>query len=417
MTRSSTVGIILAAGKSTRFKGDKPKFLHLLLGRPVIDYVTQAIKPFVNTIIYVSSPEYPVHPEAIIQKEALGTGDAVKVALPYVKEERLLIAFGDTPLVSQTTIKNLLAQQTDMTIAVFKTKDITQRYGRFDPASKKIIQYKDATDTQKANPLCHAGIMVVKREVLANLLPHVSNNNEAKEYYLTDVVNMFEGKIGVVEGSEEEFIGIDTRENLSQACEILNKWLIKQHMDNGVTFDDPNTTRLSYDTQIGLDTQISPHVVMGPNVSIGSKTRILPFCHLEDCTIKDNCIVGPFAHIRSKSILDDGAEIGNFVEVKNTTVGRKSKAKHHAYLGDTIMRSNVNIGAGTITCNYNGQTKSQTIIHDGAFIGSNVNLIAPITVGENAYIAAGSTVGRDVEPNTFVIERSDDKRKPVCTKK
>ena len=410
------VGLVLAAGKSTRFKGSTPKFLHLLLGKRIIDYVTDAIHPFVDELLYVSSPDHAVHPKAIIQEDPRGTGHAVMVALPHIKADRVLIAFGDTPLITPETIQKMCASNAALTIAAFETDRLDQTYGRVDSVSKKITQYKDASDQQKQNPLCHAGIMMVSYQVLADLLPRLSTNNQAQEYYLTDVVNLFDGEIGLVEGTEEEFIGIDTRQNLAVASALLNEQLITQHMAQGVTFQDPDSTCLAHDTKLAIDVEIGAHVVFGPNVIIESDSRILPFCYLENCHIKSNCCVGPFAHIRGGSQLEEGAEIGNFVEVKKSMIGKKSKAKHHAYLGDAVVGERVNIGAGTITCNYDGKNKAQTIIKDGAFIGSNVNLIAPITVGAGAYIGAGSTVGKDIEPGTFVVERGTEKRKIRCDK-
>jgi len=411
-----TVGLILAAGKSTRFKGTTPKFLHTLLGKKIIDYVADGVRPFVTNLFYVSSPEHLVHSDAIIQHEAQGTGHAVMVALPKIKADRVLIVFGDTPFISPNTIQKICKSTTDITIAGFKTSQLDQPYGRIDPISKKIVQYKDASEDQKTNPLCHAGIMMVRYEILADLLPRLSANNHAKEYYLTDIVNMFTGEIGVIEGAENEFMGIDTRQNLASASKFLNKQLIKEHMEKGVTFHGSDSTYLSHDTQIGVDVEIGAHVVFGKNVVIGSNTSILPFCYLEDCHIQSNCYVGPFAHLRGGTFLDEGAEIGNFVEIKKSKIGKKSKAKHHAYLGDTIVGERVNIGAGTITCNYDGHKKSQTIIEDCSFIGSNVNLIAPITVGKNSYVGAGTTVSKDIDADTFVVGRAEEKRKNRCNK-
>ena len=185
-------------------------------------------------------------------------------------------------------------------------------------------------------------------------------------------------------------------------------------MENGVTFQ--GSASLSHDTKLDVDVEIGAHVVFGPNVIIESNVRILPFCYLENCHIHSGCSVGPFAHIRGGTVLHEGAEIGNFVEVKKSIIGKKSKAKHHTYLGDAIIGDRVNVGAGTITCNYDGKNKSQTVIDDGVFIGSNVNLIAPITVGEGSYIGAGTTVSKDIAANTFVVERAEEKRKIRCDK-
>ena len=411
-----TVGLILAAGKSSRFKGEKPKFLHALLGKRVIDYVTEAISPFVEDVFYVSSPEHIVYPGAIIQKDPRGTGHAVLKALPSIRADKVLIAYGDTPFISPETIQKMCSSKAPITLGVFRTKWPDKPYGRVDPQSKKIIQYKDASGTEKENPLCHAGIMMVDYNVLSDLLPQVSTNNKTMEYYLTDVVNLFEGSIELIEGSEDEFMGIDTRQDLAIATKILNQHLIKKHMANGVTFQNPDSTYLSYDTQLGVDVEVGAHVVFGTHVIIESGTRILPFCYLENCHIQSQCQIGPFAHIRGQTELAEGVEIGNFVEVKKSKIGKKSKAKHHTYLGDAVIGERVNIGAGTITCNYDGKHKFQTIIKDDAFIGSNVNLIAPITVGTRAYIGAGGTVSKDVPNDTLVVERAEEKRKPRCDK-
>lgn len=403
------VGLILAAGKSTRFKGDTPKFLHFLLGKRIIDYVTDAVRPFVDELFYVSSAQHLVHPDAIIQHDARGTGHAVMAALSHIKADKVLIVFGDTPFVSSETIQKMCASTTAITISTFKDH-MNKSYGRVDPVSKKITQYKDSSDQQKQNPLCHAGIMMIDYQVLTDLLPRLSTNNQAQEYYLTDVVNMFDGEIGLVEGAADEFIGIDTRFDLAMASTALHQKLTFQHMANGVTFHGFGQ-QLAYDTKLGVDVEVGANVVFGPNVIVEKNVQILPFCYLENCYIKSHCVVGPFARIRGGTVLDEGAEIGNFVEVKKSTIGKKSKAKHHAYLGDATIGECVNIGAGTITCNYDGKNKTQTIIKDGAFIGSNVNLIAPITVGADSYIGAGSTVSKNVEPNTLVVERAEEKRR------
>lgn len=409
-----TAGLILAAGKSTRFKGSTPKFLHLLLGKRIIDYVTDAIHPFVDELLYVSSPEHIVHQNAIIQENPSGTGHAVIIALPHIKADRVLIAFGDTPLITPETIQKMCSSTAAITIGAFKTYQLDQPYGRVDPVSKKIVQYKDASEEQKKNPLCHAGIMMADTQVLADLLPRLSTDNQAHEYYLTDIVNMFDGEIGLVEGTFDEFMGIDTRFDLNIASSLLLHKLSMKHIENGVTFQGPVT--LAFDTKLDVDVEIGANVVFGPNVTIESNTRILPFCYLENCHIKSGCCIGPFAHIRGGTLLEEGAEIGNFVEVKKSIIGKKSKAKHHAYLGDAVVGERVNIGAGAITCNYDGKNKAQTVIKDGAFIGSNVNLIAPITVGEDTYIGAGSTISKDIESDTFVVERGEEKRKR-CNKK
>lgn len=405
------VGLILAAGKSTRFKGSTPKFLHLLLGKRIIDYVADVVRPFVDELFYIASPKHLVHPAAIIQADARGTGHAVMTALPHIKADKVLIVFGDTPFISPETIQKMCAFTTAITIAAFKTDRLAQPYGRVDPVSKKIIQYKDASQEQKQNSLCHAGIMIADYQVLVDLLPHLSTDNQAQEYYLTDVVNMFDGEIGLAEGTEEEFIGIDTRQDLAVASALLNAQLIKKHMSEGVTCHDPDSIVLSHDTRLNVDVEVGANVVFGAHVTVESNARILPFCYLENCHIKSHCVVGPFAHIRGGTVLDEGAEIGNFVEVKKSMIGKKSKAKHHSYLGNAIIGDHVNIGAGTITCNYDGQRKAQTVIEEGAFIGSNVNLIAPITVGAGAYIGAGSTVSKDIDPGILVVERGEEKRR------
>lgn len=416
--------VILAAGHGTRMKSDLPKVLHSLGGRPVLYYpLDLAQKMQSQETVLVVSPtlqdiKTPFSHKTVVQNPAQGTGDAVKYALPFLKAEgHILILFGDTPLIQQETLERMLEfveKKLDMAVTVLGMRPLDkQNYARLRLSDKgdleEIIEDKDASPSQKELPLCNSGVMLVRGDFLHEALPTLTPNNAAKEYYLTDLVKIARQKnylCGVVEGESSEFIGINSRQDLALAEVCLQKRFREKAMEEGVTLLDPQTIYFSYDTQVEQDVTLHPHVVLGTGVSLKKGAEILSFCKLSDSYVGPNVVVGPFAHLRGGVSLQEGAEIGNFVEIKKSTFGPKAKAKHLSYVGDANVGSKANIGAGTITCNYDGLNKFKTEIGEGVFIGSNSSLIAPLSIGDYAIVGAGSVITQSVEGRALAVTRA-----------
>lgn len=416
--------VILAAGHGTRMKSELPKILHPLGGRPLLHYVldlAQQMTP--QEIVLVVSPSLKdiqtsfTH-KVVVQHSAQGTGDAVKCALPYLKPKgHVLILYGDTPLIQEETLKRMLTLNQDhpetAVILLGMRPANTQNYGRLLLNEKgeleEIIEEKDLSSSQKEISLCNSGVMLVRGDLLESLLTTLTTQNALQEYYLTDIIKSARQKgytCSVVEGDTSEFIGINTRQDLSYAEDTLqNRWRNKA-MTEGVTLLDPKTTYFSYDTKLAPDVKLHPCVVLGPGVEIEKGAEILSFCRLSHTHVGPHALVGPFAHLRGNVHLEEGSEIGNFVEVKNSRFGHKAKAKHLSYIGDAEIGSKANIGAGTITCNYDGFSKFKTQIGEGVFIGSNTSLIAPVSIGDHAIVGAGSVVTQNVESRALALSRS-----------
>lgn len=435
--------VILAAGHGTRMKSTTPKILHHLGGRPVLHYVFDLAQNLTSEkSILVSSPalkeyEIPFPHHCVIQDPAQGTGDAVKFALPYLKEEgHVLVLFGDTPLVQKETVERVLEyanNKPDVAIVLLGMRPLDkQKYARLIVNERneltEVVEHKDLTDAQREISLCNSGVMLVRADLLRDLLSSLTPQNKAQEYYLTDLVKIACAKgytCGFVEGEASEFMGINTRYDLSCAERVLqNRWRMKA-MEEGVTLFDPETIYLSYDTKLAADVEIHPFVVFGPGVTLESGAQVLSFCRISQSHLGENSVVGPFAHLRGGVSLQEKAEVGNFVEVKKSTFGPQAKAKHLSYIGDTKIGSKANIGAGVITCNYDGFQKSKTLVGEGAFVGSNSSLIAPLSIGDYAMVAAGSVVTKDVEKGDLTIartlqttiEKGADKFREKCQKR
>lgn len=415
--------VILAAGQGTRMKSDTPKILHPLGGRPVVHYALDLAHQMTpQEVVLVVSPglqdiKSPFAHQTVVQHPARGTGDAVKWALPHLKHEgHVLILFGDTPLIVKETLDRMIElahDRPDMAVVLLGMRpEDKQNYARLVLNDKGelegVVEDKDATAAQKELPLCNSGVMLVRGDLLDSFLAALTPDNAAKEYYLTDLVKIarLQGyTCGLVEGDPAEFMGINTRQDLANAASILQDRWRDQAMTAGVTLVDPNHVYLSYDTQLESDTTLHPFVVIGPGVKIAKGAEILSFSHLYDTSIGPKAVVGPFARLRGGVELHEGAEVGNFVEVKNSTFEAKAKAKHLSYIGDTHVGAKANIGAGTITCNYDGFNKYKTTIGSGAFIGSNSSLVGPLSIGDGAMVAAGSVVTQDIESNAMAIGR------------
>jgi len=368
-----------------------------------MDAVTEAVSPF---------------PTAV-QSERLGTAHAVLAARETIGDfdGDVLVLYGDTPLITPDTLDTMLdALDCDMRPAVVVlgfTPDDGGAYGRLivgeDGGLEAIVEAKDASPEQLEVGLCNSGVMAIDGKVLWSLLERVGNDNAKNEFYLTDIIELArsdERSCIVVEGDTEELIGVNSRIDLAEAEAILQDRLRFQAMENGVTLTDPTTVFLSYDTHLEPDVSIGPNVFIGPGVSIGEGATINAFCHLEGVKVSAKASVGPFARLRPGTTLGEAAKVGNFVEIKNAVIEAGAKVSHLSYIGDAHVGEAANIGAGTITCNYDGFSKSKTIIGKGAFIGSNTALVAPLTIGQGAVVGAGSTLSKDVDADALGLTRA-----------
>ncbi len=426
MTSKKLACIILAAGKGTRMKSALPKPLHKVAGRSMVSNViaaTEGLSP--EKIVVVVSPDATEMAEAVrphvtaIQKVVNGTGGAALAAKEQLKgfDGDILIVFGDTPLVTTETLRRMvdIRRQFPAVGLAFSGVKLENpgTYGRMvlddDGTLKKIVEFKDASDEEKQINLCNGGIVCADGEKVFEWLSQIGNDNAQKEYYLTDlppIARRDNRLTHVVEIPAEEIEGANTRIELAQLEKRMQKRLRDKHMLNGATLTDPDTVFFSHDTEVGRDVTIGPNVVFGLNVKIGNNVEILPNCHIKGATIGDGAIIGPFARLREGTKIGAKAKIGNFVETKNMTLGDGAKANHLTYLGDAEVGEKANIGAGTITCNYDGFSKEKTKIGKGAFIGSNTALVAPVTVGDGAYVGAGSTIAKDIPADALGVTRA-----------
>jgi len=368
--------------------------------------------------------EVAPHP-TVTQHEQLGTGHAAAAAREAIGrvEGTVLVLFGDSPFVTADTMGRLVARREAadrpaVVVLGMRPKDPTG-YGRIvtdghDNVSA-IVEHRDADEQQRAIGLCNSGVMAIDGTVLWNLIDAIGNANAKQEYYLTDIVAIARARgrnAAVVEAPAEELIGINSRAELAAAEALCQERLRARAFDNGVTMTDPASVFLCADTRLGQDVTIGPNVVFGPGVSVASNVEIRAFSHIEGAAIESGAVIGPFARLRPGSKIGRDAHVGNFVETKNAVLGAGAKANHLAYLGDAEIGSKSNIGAGTITCNYDGFLKSKTTIGDNVFVGSNSALVAPVTIGEGAIVAAGSVITRDVEPDALAVARGLQVDKP-----
>ncbi len=406
-----------------------PKVMHKIAGLPLINHVITALEksgvediiavvgPDMDTVVSAASPYQTVE-----QTEQSGTGSAVKVALDIIPdtEGHVLVLFGADPLIQSDTIAHIAerCQQPDKPSVVvlgYRMAD-PDGYGRLitDETGQltAIIESKEAdADTLKIN-LCNSGIMAIDRKLLRRFISQISNDNKKGEYYLTDIVAIAQSEgysCAFVEGNTDDFIGVDSRQDLAAAEAAIQKRLRQKTLAGGATLVDPSSVHFSFDTQIGADAEIEPFVVFGPGVKVHSGATIRSFSHLEGCEVLAGAIIGPYARLRPGTEIREDAKIGNFVEVKNATFEAGAKANHLSYIGDARVGAKANIGAGTITCNYDGFNKSRTDIGAGAFIGSNSALVAPVTIGDGAIVGAGSTIAKDVSKDALALTRAPQK--------
>lgn len=423
---SHTACIVLAAGQGTRMRSAQSKVLHTIAGFPMITHVRracEALEP--RKMVFVIAPDAPDVAEAVmphpsvIQLDRLGTGHAVLAAHEALADfqGRILVVYGDTPLLRPETLSALVGQKAPVSVLTFRPADPAQ-YGRVflshEGLVQGIIEFADANENQRNHPLCNAGVMAFDSHALWHLLRQVKPHNNKGEYYLTDIVGLAnkEGMAcGYVEGDAEEVLGVNSRAELAVAESVIQKRLRLEAMTNGVTLRDPETVYFSADTRLGRDVVVGPHVVFGPSVTVDDDAEILPFSHLEGVRVKKGARIGPYARLRPGSVIGEDAHIGNFVEIKKTNVEAGAKINHLSYIGDARVGAATNIGAGTITCNYDGFHKHQTDIGAGVFVGSNTALVAPIKVGDGAMIAAGSTLTMDVPADSLAISRARQENK------
>ena len=418
--------IILAAGKGTRMKSVLPKPLHEVAGRAMVKHAIAAAEALTpDKIVVVIGPDMERAAEAVrpyataVQPVANGTGGAALAAASHFKgfDGDILIMFGDTPLVSAPTLQKMLdiRRQLPAIGLTFSGMRVTSpsSYGRMvmdeDGTLKKIVEFKDASAEEKSITLCNGGIVCADGAKLFQWLEQVGNNNAQGEYYLTDlpvIARKDNRQTQVVEVPAEEMEGINSRSDLARVEKLFQKKLREEHMLNGVTLIDPDTVYFSHDTLVGQDVIIEPNVFFGPGVIVRNNVHILANSYITGTEIEEGAYVGPFARLRPGSRIGKGAHVGNFVETKNTYIGAGAKAGHLSYLGDAEVGEKANIGAGTITCNYDGFLKHKTKIGKEAFIGSNSALVAPVTIGNGAFVGAGSTISQNVPDNALGITRA-----------
>ena len=425
MISAPFAAIVLAAGQGTRMKSRLPKVMHRLANRPMIQHVLGALEPLgPQKIVVVIAPGMDEVSKAVasqastaIQSPALGTGHAVASARQTLEgfEGDVVILNGDGPLITSGTVAALIEERRKSGAAAVvggMRPASPGAYGRLilDKSGdlEAIVEAGEATPEQAAIDLCNSGVWAIDGKQLFSLVQAIENNNAKGEYYLTDIVAIArKGGLScrVVERSAEEFSGVNSRAELAQAEAALQQRYRSAAMAEGVTLTAPETVYFSADTKIGRDCVIGPNVVFGPGVTIGEGVEIHAFSHIAGATVADGCIIGPFARLRPGADLGENVHIGNFVEIKNARLDSGAKANHLSYVGDSFVGAAANIGAGTITCNYDGFDKWKTHIGAGAFIGSNSALVAPVKVGDGAIVGAGSVITRDVEGGALALGR------------
>lgn len=432
MTRP-VAAIILAAGKGTRMKSDLHKVLHPIAGRPMLAHLLATVErldPAAKVVVVGSQREQVeaavagLGVDVALQEPQLGTAHAVLQAREALKgfDGDILVLFGDVPLVPFTTMTAMLVeleQNPDAAAIVLGfLPDDPQGYGRIitdaDGSIAKMVEHKDATEAERQIHLCNSGMLAIRSADLWPLLERVGNDNAAREYYLPDIV-MLAGADGrrsrVVIGAAGDLAGVNTRQDLAAVEAYWQRFARAGVMAAGATLIAPETVWLSYDTKLGRDVLVEPNVFFGPGVTVADHVRIRAFSHIEGATIAPGAEIGPYARLRPGAEIGEAAKVGNFVEVKKAKLGKGAKANHLTYLGDADVGAGANIGAGTITCNYDGFFKYRTVIGAGAFIGSNSALVAPINIGAGALIAAGSVITRDVAPDALAVARGEQVEK------
>ncbi|TNJ42702.1 bifunctional UDP-N-acetylglucosamine diphosphorylase/glucosamine-1-phosphate N-acetyltransferase GlmU [Phaeobacter sp. B1627] len=418
--------VILAAGKGSRMNSDLPKVLHPIAQAPMLEHAMAAgrgLDPARTVVVAgheaervrAAVAEIDEEAQVVLQSEQLGTGHAVLQARDALRgfEGDVVVLYGDTPFVSQQTLERMIEARSraDLVILGFEAAD-PARYGRLvmqGETLERIVEYKDATEEERAISFCNSGLMAADAAVMFRLLEKVGNDNAAGEYYLTDLAELARAEglaVTAVACPEEETLGINSRADLAAADAVFQTRARAELLDIGVTLMAPETVYLAFDTYIGRDTVVEPNVVFGPGVTVESGVLIRAFSHLEGCHVSRGAKVGPYARLRPGAELAEDTHIGNFVEIKNAEIGEGAKVNHLSYIGDASVGKATNIGAGTITCNYDGVMKHRTEIGARAFIGSNTMLVAPVRVGHEAMTASGAVITKDVGDGDLAIART-----------
>lgn len=443
MSRADTAAIVLAAGKGTRFKSDLAKVLHRAAGRTMLHSILEALRPLElgQVVVVVGHQRDDVEAEArsagldhlvtVVQEEQLGTGHAAGIGLEPLNDgiERVMVLPGDTPLLTSATLEGLLDAATgdhDGALLTIELEDPTG-YGRVireDGDVARIVEEEDATDEQRRIGEVNAGMYVLPRAALADAVGELDADNAQGELYLTDVAEVLAGRGVRIAGHAapaDEVAGVNDRSQLAEAAAVLRQRVLQRLMEDGVTVIDPATTYVDVDVEIGVDTVVLPGCVLEQGTRIGSGVSLGPNCRLRGTTVEDgaevtytvafdasigpDATVGPFTYLRPGTRLERGAKAGGFVEVKKSTIGQDAKVPHLSYVGDAEIGAGVNFSAGAITVNYDGTDKHRTVVEDGAFVGCDTMLVAPVTVGAGAFVAAGSTITDDVPPDALAIAR------------
>jgi len=429
--------LVLAAGKGTRMKSNLPKVLHILAGKPMIAHVldtASALSP--KRVAVVIGPDMPqlvdaVSPaETVVQPSQNGTGGAVRASMTLLDgfDGDVLIMFGDVPMVTVDILERLVARRHEpdnpSVVVMGVTLQDPSRFGRLltddDGRLTEIVEFRDADAATRAITLCNGGLMAIDGARLPTLIDGLTNDNAKGELYLFDIirdaVERGWGAAAIEVDGSPGLLGINSRAELAAAEAMVQDGLRQRAMENGATLIDPATVYFTTDTVLGIDVVIEPNVVFGPGVTVGDGVTIRAFSHLEGTTIASRAQIGPYTRLRPGTEIGEGARVGNFVEVKNAILAAGAKANHLAYLGDADIGARTNIGAGAITCNYDGYNKHRTIIGEDVFIGTNASLVAPVKVGDRANIAGGSTIGKDVEADALGIARGRQENRPGWAK-
>ncbi|WP_338240715.1 bifunctional UDP-N-acetylglucosamine diphosphorylase/glucosamine-1-phosphate N-acetyltransferase GlmU [Aurantiacibacter hainanensis] len=433
MSERPIAAIILAAGKGTRMKSSRHKVLHEIAGRPMIEHLLSSVEQLAPHKLVTIVGEFREQLQErladkvdfAVQDPQKGTGHAVQQAQEALADfdGDVLVLYGDVPFVKAGTMRSMIERlrsaDTPAAVVLGFEPDDPLRYGRVIAQQGRIlkmVEYKDATEEERACRMCNSGLLAARSEDLFALLERVGNANAQGEYYLPDIVN-----IAIADGrncavvacdSADEVAGINSRAELAAAEAQWQELRREEAMAEGVTLRAPDTVHFSWDTEIAADVVVEPNVVFGPGVSIATGATIKAFSHLEGAQVGEGVEVGPYARLRPGTVLEANSKVGNFVEIKKATLGEGAKANHLTYLGDATVGAGANVGAGTITCNYDGYFKHQTTIGPRAFIGSNSSLIAPVSIGADAIVAAGSAVSRDVADGELRMVRADQMVKP-----
>ncbi|MFC6638527.1 bifunctional UDP-N-acetylglucosamine diphosphorylase/glucosamine-1-phosphate N-acetyltransferase GlmU [Sulfitobacter sp. JBTF-M27] len=433
----NTALIILAAGKGTRMNSDLPKVLHPIAGEPMLLHALAAgetLAPEARVVVAGHGAEqvrnatfaHDAQIKVVEQTEQLGTAHAVAQARPALSgfDGMALVLYGDTPFIQAETLEKMreALMQNDVVVLGFEAAD-PARYGRLVMDGQqldRIVEYKDASEKERMITLCNSGVVACKADLLFDLIDAVDNNNASEEYYLTDIVGLARARglsATAVTCDEWETVGINSRAELARAEADFQERARAALLEDGVTLSAPQTVFLARDTVIGRDSLVEPNVVFGPGVTVESGAIIRAFSHLEGCHVSRGAIIGPYARLRPGAELSENVRIGNFVEIKNAQIAEGAKVNHLSYIGDATIGAAANIGAGTVTCNYDGVMKHHTHVGAGAFIGSSTMLVAPVSIGDGAMTGSGSVITSDVEADALALARAPQVEKPGMARK